>query len=162
MTHNFKGYTPYIVIIKYWLYSLCCTICPYILFIHNSLYLLIPTYLLSLPASLFPLVTNWFSIEDKRIYCDCDLVPCFIRKAFPSSSDGKESTCNAGNSGFDPWVWRIPWRRAGQPTPVFLPGKFYGKRILVGYSPWGCKESDRTEWLTLSLLLGIIIFLIKI
>ena len=26
--------------------------------------------------------------------------------------------------GFDPWVWKIPWRRAQQPTPVFLPGEF--------------------------------------
>ena len=32
-----------------------------------------------------------------------------------------------------------------QPTPVFLPGKFHGQRSLVGYSPWGCKESDTTE-----------------
>ena len=108
MIHNFKGYTPCIVIVKYWLYSLCCTICPYILFIHNSLYLLISTYLLSLPASLFPLVTNWFSIEDKRIYCDCDLVPCFIRKGFPGSSDGKESACNAGNPGLILGLGRSP------------------------------------------------------
>ena len=34
-----------------------------------------------------------------------------------------------------------------QPTPVFLPGKSHGRRSLVGYSPWGCKESDTTEWL---------------
>ena len=34
-----------------------------------------------------------------------------------------------------------------QPTPVFLPGKFHGLRSLVGYSPWGCKESDTTEQL---------------
>ena len=32
-------------------------------------------------------------------------------------------------------------------TPVFLPGEFHGQRSLVGYSPWGCKESDTTEWL---------------
>ena len=31
------------------------------------------------------------------------------------------------------------------PTPAFLPGKFHGLRRLVGYSPWGCKESDVTE-----------------
>ena len=45
----------------------------------------------------------------------------------------------------DPWVGKIPWRRAWQPTPVFLPGKFHEQRSLVGYSPWGHKESDRTE-----------------
>jgi len=37
--------------------------------------------------------------------------------------------------GFDPWVGRIPWRRAWQPTPVFLPGESHGKRSLAGYSP---------------------------
>ena len=31
------------------------------------------------------------------------------------------------------------------PTPVFLPGKFYGQRSLAGYSPWSCKELDTTE-----------------
>ena len=37
------------------------------------------------------------------------------------------------------------WSRKWQPTPVILPGKFHGRRSLIGYSPWGCKESDRTE-----------------
>ena len=46
---------------------------------------------------------------------------------------------------FDPWVKKMPWRRKWQPTPVILPGKFHGLRRLVGYSPWGCKESDTTE-----------------
>ena len=45
-----------------------------------------------------------------------------------------------------------PWRRAWQLTPVFLPGEFHGQRSLVGYSPWGCKEPDTTEKLTLLLL----------
>ena len=39
----------------------------------------------------------------------------------------------------------IPWRRARQPAPVFLPGEFHGQMNLAGYSPWGCKESDMTE-----------------
>ena len=39
------------------------------------------------------------------------------------------------------------WRRKWQPTPVLLPGKFHGWGILVGYSPWGGKESDTTEGL---------------
>ena len=46
---------------------------------------------------------------------------------------------------FDPWVGKIPWRRTWQPIPVFLPGKSHAQRSLVGYSPWGHKESDRTE-----------------
>ena len=47
--------------------------------------------------------------------------------------------------GFNPWVWKMPWRREWQPTPVFLPGEFHGHRSLVGCHPWGCKESDTTE-----------------
>ena len=41
----------------------------------------------------------------------------------------------------------FPWRRKWQPTPVFLPGESHGQRSLVGYSPWGRKESDATEQL---------------
>ena len=37
------------------------------------------------------------------------------------------------------------WRRQWQPTPVLLPGKSHGRRSLVGFSPWGCEESDTTE-----------------
>ena len=39
------------------------------------------------------------------------------------------------------------WRRKWQPTPVLLPGESYGQRSLVGFSPWGLKESDTTKWL---------------
>ena len=42
----------------------------------------------------------------------------------------------------------IPWRRAWQPTPVLLPGESHGQRSLVGYSPWGHKESDMTGGLS--------------
>ena len=38
----------------------------------------------------------------------------------------------------------MPWRRKWQPTPEFVPEKFHGQRSLVGYSPWGLKESDTT------------------
>ena len=40
------------------------------------------------------------------------------------------------------------WRRKWQPTPVFLPGESHGCKGLVGYSLWGCKESDTTKQLT--------------
>ena len=46
--------------------------------------------------------------------------------------------------------WEDPQRRKWQPTPVFLPGEFHGQRNLVGYSPWGCKESGTTYQQTLS------------
>ena len=44
---------------------------------------------------------------------------------------------------FDLWVWKIPWRRKWQPTPVFLPGKAHGQRSLVGYSPWVAKSQTQ-------------------
>ena len=37
--------------------------------------------------------------------------------------------------GFNSWVGKIPWRRAWQHTPVFLPGESHGQRSLAGYSP---------------------------
>ena len=43
-----------------------------------------------------------------------------------------------------PWVGKIPWRRAWQPTPIFSPGESHGQKSLVGYSLWGRKESDTT------------------
>ena len=46
--------------------------------------------------------------------------------------------------GFYPWVGKIPCRRAGQPTPVFLSRESHGQRSLVGQSQ-GCKESDMAE-----------------
>ena len=39
----------------------------------------------------------------------------------------------------------MPWRRAWEPTPVFLPGESHEQRSLAGYSPWRHKESDTTE-----------------
>ena len=68
---------------------------------------------------------------------------------FPGGTSGKEPACQCRRfrrPGFDPWVRKIPWRRKWQPTPVSLPGNFHGQRSLEGYSPWGCKESDMTEY----------------
>ena len=67
------------------------------------------------------------------------------RENFPGGLDSKESACNDRRLGFNPWVRKIPWRREWLPTPVFLPGEFHGQRTLVGYSPWGQKESDTAE-----------------
>ena len=50
-----------------------------------------------------------------------------------------------GRRGFDPWVWKIPWRRAWLTTPIFLPGDSHGRKGLAGYSPWSGKEKDSTE-----------------
>ena len=51
--------------------------------------------------------------------------------------------------------WEDPWRRKWQPTPVLLPGKSHGRRSLVGYSPWGHRESDMTERLHSTFILII-------
>ena len=50
------------------------------------------------------------------------------------------------------WVGKISWRRACQPTPVFLPGESHGQRSLVGYSPWDHKELYTTERAYLTIL----------
>ena len=59
-------------------------------------------------------------------------------RAFPGGASGKEPACQCRRHKrhkFDPWVRKIPWRRARQPTPVFLPGESHGQRSLVGCSP---------------------------
>ena len=50
--------------------------------------------------------------------------------------------------GFVPWVGNIPWRREWLPTTVFLPGESHGQKSQAGYSPWGRKELDKTDWLS--------------
>ena len=47
--------------------------------------------------------------------------------------------------------WQDTLGRKWQPTPVFLPGEFHGQWSLAGYSPWGCKEMDITEWVSLNI-----------
>ena len=49
------------------------------------------------------------------------------------------------DAGLIPELGRFPWRRAWQLTPVLLPEESHGQKSLVGYSPWGGKELDRTE-----------------
>ena len=70
----------------------------------------------------------------------------------PWRLSGKESTCQCRKCSrhrVNPWVGKILWSRKWQPTPVFLLGKFHGQRSLVGYSPWGHKELDMTERLSM-------------
>jgi len=57
-------------------------------------------------------------------------------EGFPGGTSSNKPTCQCGRHnrcGFDPWVRKILWRRAQQPTPVFLSGKSPGQRRLVGY-----------------------------
>ena len=64
---------------------------------------------------------------------------------------GKESSSQCWRCQrciFDAWVQKIPWRRAWQPTQIFLPRESHEQRSLAGYSPWGYEELDSTEWLS--------------
>ena len=69
---------------------------------------------------------------------------------FPGGSEVKASASNAGDPGSIPGSGRSPGEGNGNPLPVFLPGESHGRRRLVGYSPWGRKESDTTERLHLT------------
>ena len=64
---------------------------------------------------------------------------------FPDSTVIKNLPANAGDVSLIPGSERSPGVGKRQPTPVFLPGKFHEQRSLVGYRPWGRKESDMTE-----------------
>ena len=67
---------------------------------------------------------------------------------FPGAASYKEPECQFRRHkrcGFSSSVAKIPWRRAQQPTPAFLSGECHGQRSLVGYSPQGRKELDKTE-----------------
>ena len=71
-----------------------------------------------------------------------------ICQGFPGCASGKEPAYQCRRHKrcqFYPWVRKIPWRSMSEPTLVFLPGRSHGQRSLTGYSPWGHKESDRTE-----------------
>ena len=59
-------------------------------------------------------------------------------KSPPAKAGGK-------THGFDPWVGKIPWRGAWQPTLAFLPGKSHGQKSLVDYSPKSRRQLDTTE-----------------
>jgi len=84
--------------------------------------------------------TYFLSVSALSLYLNL-----FLPLGFPCGSAGKESACNART-----WVWFLGWKdpleKGKVPTPVFWPGKFHGL-----YSPWGCKESNTTEWLSLFL-----------
>ena len=68
----------------------------------------------------------------------------FPRRGFPGGLVVK-NLLQCQRPGFDPWVGEIPWRRAWQPTSIFLPGDFHEQKSLVGYSPWCHKQLDMTE-----------------
>ena len=75
----------------------------------------------------------------------------YVCLGFPGDAGGKDPACQCRRlrrCGLDPWVRKIPWRRAWQPTAVFLPGESHGQRSLAGHSPRGRRESETTERLS--------------
>jgi len=74
-------------------------------------------------------------------------LPSFWLSLFRCGSASKESACNMGDPGFDPWVGKILWRRESVPTPVFWPGEFHGLH--------GIAESDTTERLSLHFMMTV-------
>ena len=87
------------------------------------------------------------SLRTARIY----VLSLLLFKASQVALMIKNLPANAGDPGSIPGSGRFPWRRKWQPTAIFLPAEFHGQRGLVGYNPWGHKESDTTGELTLSL-----------
>ena len=84
--------------------------------------------------------SNWFLLHCRQILF------CLSHQGKPS---GKEPACQCRKHKrcrFSPWARKIPWRRAWQPTPAFLPGDSRGQRGLVVYGPWGHKETPWNDW----------------
>ena len=89
--------------------------------------------------------------QGMRMFSQIRALPRNCTQGLTGGSGGKEPACQCGRHKryrFDPWVRKISWRRVWLSTAVLLPGESDGQRCLVGYSPWGHKESDTTEWLS--------------
>jgi len=80
------------------------------------------------------------------------IVPTQDYSGFPGGSDGKESTCNAGDLGSIPGLGRSSGGGHSNPLQYSCLENLYGQRSLVSYSPWGRKESDQTKRLSTGLL----------
>ena len=77
-----------------------------------------------------------------------DRLPTPVLLGIPGGSDGKESTYNVGKLGLIPVLGRSPGGGNGNPLQYSCLENPHGHRSLVGYSPWGHKESDTTERLS--------------
>ena len=105
---------------------------------------------LSPPSWTQVIETNRKSWEGKLSVCLLYLRPWIIWYLFQLNTENIPSTETLYRSR-EAWDSSKIFLRAWEPTPVFLPGESHGQRSLAGYSPWGYKESDTTEWPTLSL-----------
>ena len=119
------------------LYSRFSLVSP---FIHsvNGVYVSTPTLQFA-PTPSFP---PWFPYVYSLCLCVyfffANKTICIIFLGFLGGTSGKEPACQCRKPKkhrFDPWVEKIPWRMAWQPTPILLPEESHGQRSLTGYSP---------------------------
>ena len=101
----------------------------------------------NLPACRRPRFNSWV----RKISWRRDRLPAPVFMGFPGRSDGKESACNLGDLGSIPGLGSFPGGRHGNPFQYSCLENPHGQKNLAGYSPWGHKELDTTEQLTLSL-----------
>ena len=87
---------------------------------------------------------------------------CLFQDGFPGGSDSKASAHNAGDLGSIPGSRRSTGEGNGNPLQHPCLEKSHGRGSLIGYTPWGRKESDTTEWLHFHFLFLLIFFLWKI
>ena len=85
-------------------------------------------------------LSNGWRDGDHRLGCWRRQESVHTPQGLPWWLSGKEPTCQCRRPGFNPWAWKIPWRREWQPAPVFLPGKSHGRKSLAGCSPRGHKR----------------------
>ena len=118
----------------------------------------LPRLLAALHGQSWPTVLCFLSqCQNWSLWCIAFLNKCFVElliiivtlvvsihhMGFLGGAGGKEPSCHCRKHkrhGFSPWVEKVCWRRAWQPTPVFLLGKSHGQRSLEGYSPLYRKE----------------------
>ena len=109
----------------------------------SCFFFLSPWVRIGLESLLTKYFWQWVRWFRRCIWC---ILICLC--SFPGGSDSEESACNEGDLGSIPGLGRSPGEGNGNPLQVFLPGESNGQRSLVGYSPWGRTEWDRTEQLT--------------
>ena len=100
---------------------------------------------------------NWTELNFQELRMHLQFNLTFILKlrdahwkilGFPCGSDSEEFACNAGDLGSIPGLGGSPGGGHGNPLQYSCLENPLRQRSLVGYSPWSCKESNTTEWLS--------------
>ena len=110
--------------------------------IHDCIHLLLECsiiykYIITVEINYMQCINIYIPTDNKYNYIYI-YIYLYIYMDIPAGDSGKESACKSRRckrSRFDTWFRKIPWRRAKQTTPVFLPGESHGQRNMVGYNP---------------------------